>query len=98
MRISKNHKIGVSKFINVVVPFSPTSFANHFVHQLAVLANWDGMAINRKVFIEDLKPVLGERWYIAQNSSSSTQARVLGKVSLKFYSLSLQIQQRSFNG
>ena len=98
VRSYKNNKIGVSRNINLCVPFSVQAFRSHFKMNVAKLSNWSGESKFFKISINDLEPVLGLRWNIGQSKSCSTQARIIGDVSLRYRKTKVDVKQTSFLG
>ena len=98
VRRFKNNRVGVCRKIKISIPFSPEAFRYHFQTKIDSLNNLNGQGLSAKVKIPDLETVLGERWNIGQSQNCSTQARLIGDVSLSYKKLNLDIKQTSFIG
>ena len=98
VRRSKNNRIGVCKNVVIKVPLSPKSFQTMFKQRIAVLRSFKSGNVFCKLHIKDLDPVLGSRWNIGQSDKCSTQARLIGDVSLRYRETKFDVKQTSFNG
>ena len=98
IRRSKNNKIGISRHVIVKVPLSKMCFQQMFKPNIAVLQAYTGGNVFCKLNIKDLDPVLGCRWNIGQSDTCSTQARIIGDVSLRYKETEFDVKQTSFNG
>ena len=98
VRRYKNNKIGVMRKIHICIPFSKRAFRNNFVTKVPQLSTWNGKAQNCKIPIDQLDPVLGQRWNIGQSKMCSTQARVIGDVYLRYRRANVEVKQTSFFG
>ena len=95
---SKNNKIGIYKHIFVKVPLSPMCFSHIFKQRVNALASYISGKLFCKLNLRDLDPVLGLRWNIGQSEKCSTQARLIGDVSLRYRQTTIDVKQTSFNG
>ena len=98
VRRFKNNKIGVSRNINLRIPFSVQAFRSNFKMNVQKLSDWSGESQFVKLSIKELEPVLGSRWNIGQSKLCSTQARIIGDVSLRYRRTKVDVKQTSFLG
>ena len=82
---NSNNRTGYQKQMIIELPFSRQSFERHFLDKLP-LHNVNSNTIKLNVSVIDLEPIFGHNWYVMQNTSSTTQQRVMGMVSIEFRS------------
>ena len=95
---SKSNKIGVYKRVLVKVPCSPMCFKHMFKQRVKPLQSYKSGNFFGKINLRHLDPVLGVRWNIGQSDKCSTQARLIGDVSLRYRQTAIDVKQTSFNG
>ena len=98
IRRYKSSRIGVQRKMYIKLPMSPVCFRKKFANVVPELSSWNGDSISCKLKVSDLDSVLGSRWHIGQSKACSTQARIIGNVSLKYSCQKIDVQQTSFNG
>ena len=98
IRRSKNSRIGVTKYVSINVPMSKKCFQANFWNQVDGLKKSPNGSIRGNILIDEMAKVLGSRWHIGQTLTSSTQARVISNITLKYFRKLIPLQQTSFDG
>lgn len=80
-KMATNGKIGHIRTSTIDMPLSLKNFEDTF---LAKIPRLQENFKRNQITVDEMKLVFGEKWHIFKSEQSSTQARVIGLVSMKY--------------
>ena len=76
--------MGYQKYVIIDIPFSRKAFTIFFIQKLEILRSKFSHKIALDLSVIELQKVFGDHWYVLKSSNSSTEAKIIGMVSLNF--------------